>query len=417
MTISEYYQSYKNNRYPISLQPGQDNSLNGFFKNFIEPRCLKKTDVIKWHDMFMEYIKRDDAILWIRYYENGKKINGVWNTRRACLTEFEDGFKYAFVSNFDAQEIFNMIALGVTPDVNEFHNFMKNYQFPMHYHKGSSCEESQACAYPNIGNVRSGVLNRCGYYLAHIFGIKTKYRRLSGNYNELSQGEINHIYPRGDVNDWKIDPATNKKVRKLNYSLSNEEKNIVKAHFLRFIDPLNYFLVPNKKSCIANCNCSLGEYEPLIATVYQEYEIKYGKNKMKEFIEKALVENQFNQNINPNFQLNIRYGLRINANVSNASTSVTATNYTIQANTPPIYFIPDDQDEFKKRLISSKKAEIIYLFSGGIYEEYKWDIQNFNLSSDVINNIRSRTEYRRFRKCNNPKLIKIIVRVDDIKVN
>lgn len=412
MTISQYYQNYNKNRYPISLQSGQDKSLNNFFKNFIGPRCLKKADVIEWHDMFMKYIDREDAILWIRYYESGKQSNGKWNNRRACLTEFKDGFRYVFVSNYDAQEIFNMIALGVKADVNEFHNLMKNFQFPMHYDKGSSSVESQICTYPNIGNIRSGVINSRKYYFAHIFGIKTKYRRLSGNYNELSEQEIKHIYPRGDVNDWKIDPVTNKKVRKLNYSLSNEEKNIVKAHFLRFIDPLNYFLVPNKNSCITNCGCILGEYEPLIATVYQEYEIKYGKNKMKEFIDKALVENQFNQNINPNFQLDIKYGPCINANVSNALTSVAVANYKKQANTPPIYLIPENQNEFKNRLISVRKAEIIYLFSNENWKEYKWNAQNFNLSSDINGNIRSRTEYRQFIKCNNPKLIKIIVRVD-----
>lgn len=409
MTISEYYRSYKKNRYPISLQSGQDKSLNEFFKNFIEPRCLKQSDVIKWHEMLMKYIERDDAIYWIRYYETGPQINGVFKNRRACLTEFEDGFKYVFVSNYDAQEIFRMISLGVTPDIDEFHNLMKNYQFPMHYDRGNSSEESQICAYPNIGNVTSGVLNECGYYLAHIFGIKAKYRRLSGNYNELSKREINHIYPRGDINDWKIDQTTNKKVRKLDYSLSNEEKNIVKAHFLRFIDPLNYFVVPIKVNCIANCNCSLGEYEPLIATVYQEYEIKYGTARMSEFMENALVVKGFKQNINNNSSFDVRYGLCINSKANNNFASGKAINSQIQTNISPIYLIPEDLNEFKNRLIFKQKAKITYLFSDQTYKEHDWSARNFSISSDVFNNIRSRTEYRQFIKCNNPKLIRIIV--------
>lgn len=51
--------------------------------------------------MLMKYIELPDAIFWVRQYENGsskkyKQTTGRYDTRRACLTKFSDGFSYVF---------------------------------------------------------------------------------------------------------------------------------------------------------------------------------------------------------------------------------------------------------------------------------------------------------------------------------
>lgn len=155
MTIKEYYKNYKTNKkYPIKLISGTDKTIYNFYNNCIQRHILPVENVLAWHKMLMEYADRPDAIYWIRYFESGSKASGRWNNRRACLTRFVDGFAYAFVSNFDAHEILNMVRLGVEPDVNEFANLMKSLQYPMHYDPGTSCEESDINAYPNIGTPR-----------------------------------------------------------------------------------------------------------------------------------------------------------------------------------------------------------------------------------------------------------------------
>lgn len=120
MTIKEYYDNYKKNKnYPHALLDGYDNTVNKFYKNCIEKHMLPKDNVLEWHKMFLEYIERDDAVFWVRYYEGGSKNSGRWNNRRACKTDFNN-LSYVFVSNYDVHEIFNMVRLIDSPKVEEF---------------------------------------------------------------------------------------------------------------------------------------------------------------------------------------------------------------------------------------------------------------------------------------------------------
>lgn len=333
MTIKEYYDNYKkNSEYPIKLTSGKDNTIDEFYNDCISLNSLPSQNVLAWHKMLMEYVDRPDAIYWVRYYEGCSKSqknknNGVWINRRGCLTEFKDGFSYVFVSNYDAHEIFNMIRLGVTPDVDEFLELMKTHQFKMHYDKGKSCEESSICSYPNIGNTKGGILTSKQWYLAHIIGIKSEYLRRDGSYEKITDVEKEIIFPLGNIMDWKLDNSLGYKVRKLDYQLSQEEKEIVKAHFLRFIDPLNYYVTPGDKSQMTPVINRIGDLEAMNDFMSYKYETIYGIKIMDEFRKKALIKtlNTTSQNV----VIDISYGPKIktkvpknNQNVNNSKQSV-----------------------------------------------------------------------------------------------
>ncbi|MCR5659891.1 MAG: hypothetical protein K6G25_11285 [Bacteroidales bacterium] len=317
MTITDYYKNYLL-KYPnqLPVPNNTDNTINDFYENCIKLN-MGKSNVLDWHNMFMEYVDLDDAVFWIRYYESGKKVNNRYSNRRACYTEFKDGFSYVFVSNFDVHEIFNMIRHGVSPDVHEFLDLMKSFNYPLHYDPGKNkknCEETDICAYPNIGSPQGGVLTMNHWYLAHINAIKGAYRRIDGTVQELSDQEINRIYPRGIVSDWKRDPVDGIMKRKQKYCLSQEEKDLVKAHFLRFVDPLNYFVVPGVyyeiNDIYGDKKKSIGEYDDLNLFVSLKYELEYGKKAFKEFNDKALIGVLCNTN-NPSLGqevINIKYG-------------------------------------------------------------------------------------------------------------
>lgn len=282
--------------------------------------------------MLMKYANRPDAIYWIRYYESGNKASGRWNTRRACLTRFSDGYTYAFVSNFDAHEILNMVRLGVTPDANEFADLMNSYTFPLHFDRGGSCEESDIHAYPKVGAVRGGILTSEHWYLAHINGIKSEYSRSSGCYAKLSKSEIDRIYPRGSISDWKPDESGHI-IRNLNYSLSPEEKEIVKAHFLRFVDPLNYYVAPGQKY-EENAVCSrIGEYGYLNDYMDNQFEKVYGASEMDAFRKAALL-------LRPTYcatgleMINITYGIRTSTTAPKKDKTATKKAKTVKASPP-----------------------------------------------------------------------------------
>jgi hypothetical protein len=305
MTIKEYYEtcikSYRKNAYDVAFTSGRDKTINDFYENVIKRNLLPKDDVIAWHNMFMRYIELPGAVFWIRRYESCKTKYGGFKNRRACYTQFDDGFSYVFTSNFEAHEIFNMIHKGVVPDEKELRNLMRSFTCPLHYDSGiaSKCEESKIAAYPNLGGPMYGSLTFNNWYLAHINAVNDKgYEYLTlDEYGEYVQTNYDdkRLFPHGEITDWEVDPVDNKMKRKLNYSLTDKEKQVVKAHFLRFVDPLNYFVVPSL-SCehhnILLTKKSIGEESSVVRFVEKKFEEIYGKNVMDEFRKAALVPDE-----------------------------------------------------------------------------------------------------------------------------
>lgn len=328
MTIKEYYSNYKIfKKYPIKLSSGTDVTIDAFYNNCVVSNLLPAKNVLSWHKMFMDYANRCDAIYWIRYYESGSKASGRWNNRRACVTRFADGFSYVFVSNFDVHEIFNMVRLGVDPDINEFADLMSSFKYPMHYDPGISCEESDINAYPNIGTHKGGILTFEHWYLAHINDIKSEFIRGDGTYRsiDISSAEGVRIYPRGRISDWKLDKASGHMIRELPYSLTSEEKKLVKAHFLRFIDPLNYYVTPGPK-CETNSVCSrIGEYGVLNNYISNKFESLYGDTNMDDFRKEALIKKLAYYSTGSEI-INITYGI---------GASTTAPSKSVPVKTAP----------------------------------------------------------------------------------
>lgn len=378
MTISDYYKNYsKNKKFPKQLPNGGDITIDAFYQNCIKGNINLKKNVLDWHNMFMEYVDMDDAILWVRYYESGPLINGRYSNRRACYTEFADGFKYVFVSNYDAHEIFNMICQGVTPDVNEFKKMMSNFEYPLHYDNGDSkrCEEADICAYPNIGSVWSGVLTRNCWYLAHIYGIKEAFLRSNGTMKKIGTKEKARIYPRGLQNDWHIDPTKGVMTRKLNYNLLQEEKDLVKAHFLRFVDPLNYFIVPGESyenhDRAKYSGSRIGEYKALTEYVGWQFEKEYEVKNIKDFRKKALISMPINVSISKiaKDKISITYGTK--SPVPKQSIIKTANKSNKNSNTSVMSIIKMLAAE---GITSSSKDEIVLLMSARSKRQLASDI-------------------------------------------
>lgn len=284
MTITEYYQNYKTMAgkkaiaYPIEMDEGSAKSFSELYQKCIEQHIHNKANVIAWHEMFLRYIELPGAILWVRRYESSSETDkishkGRWVNRRACKTEYPDGFSYVFVSNFDAHEIFNMVRLGVVPNEYEFLQLMKTHQFPMHYDSGNSCEESDIAVYPKIGDPRFGVLTVNHWYLAHILSVNDP-----DDYTCDIDFEL--ACPRGVLSDWSASEGY--MVRRIEENLSKDKKEKIISHFLRFVDPLNYYVVPGKyyqdNHGYHFKNNQIGEYSPLNNYVAGQFATIYGKD-------------------------------------------------------------------------------------------------------------------------------------------
>lgn len=382
--IKQYFDNYKKRRSLPGLKVGTAKTIKEFYDDCIEPTLIPKENAIAWHNMLMQYIKRDDAIFLLRRYENGSKAGGRWNTRRSAMTRFADGFTYVFVSNFEAHEIYNMAYKGIVPSAEEFAHLLNNHMYPMHYDNGKSrsCEEIDVSAYPHIGTVRSGVLNESKYYLAHIFSVNGTDYLWDADDTIVSKDEINEIAPRGILSDWDVSDVY--PIRKFDYSLNAKQKAYVIAHFLRLVDPLNYFLTPMKaltsvKDIVWNQN--IGEYPGLVGYVSKVYEQRFGKECIEKYCKKAMtLPMKVNQSDLGKISIGISYGM--------------VSQKGVRSTQVPIILEPYDVEKLKKLLMSKKQAKIKLTFSDGHIEVKDWNVRSFTEKSDVLNNIRSKTWWR-----------------------
>ena len=304
MTITEYYNCYKTNNakenieFPYTIPDHSENpdeKISDFFKNCVSKNSLHQeqhliNSVKAWHEMLVEYSNREDAVFWIRRYEGSSKTEkaaneGRWVNRRGCRTDFNNA-SYVFVSNFDVHEIFNMVRLGVQPDVDEFIDLMNNYEFPMHYSDAQTSDESFIASYPHLINPPTGVFSKKHWYLAHIIGIKSDPYYDSGGNEIIVDKKYPDLFSRGVLSDWKMHKGH--KVRKINRDLQKEEIALLKAHFLRFIDPLNYYIVPGEKYQITAVRNQIGEDSDLNAFMSNVIADVYGKTVVEKFREDVM---------------------------------------------------------------------------------------------------------------------------------
>lgn len=330
MDINVYFGQNDSENSPADLRLCNGRCFNEKIKDFytgcIEGELKRiQPDIKKWDEFLFKYINLDLPIYWIRKYESsGDKFNNKNNNRRSCLTLVVDNntntvkFAYAFVSNYDAQELYNMIRNGVdAPNEKDFLEMLQKGEYQFHYQEdGKDCQDNLVSYFDKRGNIKGGVLNLQNWYLAHINGVNDiPYE----NKYHLSNAQINELFfPKGHVNDWVQVPLedfenfefnrnktnTNldrrvriidindiyKDFRQLEPDAPNDEiddlyKNLLKAHFLRFVHPINYFLVPSKK-CEVNYifgrkNVSIGEYGHLI---------EYIKNKRKNIFSNSIIK-------------------------------------------------------------------------------------------------------------------------------
>lgn len=273
-TIEEFYSinvpkiRYSQTKQPIPL-------VCDFYQEFLVAgkRLPDKKVVEEWHDLLIWYINQPDATFFVRKYEGGKK-NGEWDNRRGAVIQFDDGFEIAYSSNFLAHDIFLMAYYGFVPDKKDFMTTIKKRKF--HITSGTKVEkEIRTYTLANKG------LSYC--YLAHIMDVNGDYLRDDRTYTSLSNIEENKMFPRGIADDWK---SSIDGIWHVNYSLSREEIDLVKAHCIRFLDPMNYYLTPltNQSShTIKSFKKNIGEYRYLTYYIERQYKHIFG-NRFDELI-------------------------------------------------------------------------------------------------------------------------------------
>lgn len=292
-------------------------TLGEFYTDFVEPRLPKPDVVLKWHNMLLAYSKMDGAIFPIRDGATSGMLRRGWLVRVDNHLSYKGKFSYMFTDNDLATYIYKLALDEYCPSAKEFFDFMTEFKdpanigwvngrkvkndtyqgkkryfpsMPVHFQKigGSSYPdntEKEKNAYFNAGITPQCPLGKCGYKLAHIYGVKEDYKIKGKIVPWTKVGLVELGAENGKNQDYQwVDKINNfawdRKMK--NGAQRDALREVVVAHSLRFLDPINHFLAPmlgNNKFTKLDGEPSLdiAEYENLLLHLMFQKTKMFGK--------------------------------------------------------------------------------------------------------------------------------------------
>ncbi|WP_148257273.1 hypothetical protein [Treponema primitia] len=324
----------------IQLPNGRDKTIKLFFTNCIKNTLPKKEILCQWDSLLNTYVNEPKAIYFIRRHHTDSNNN--WNNiRRGFYTKYNNDFCYVFCDNYLAHYFYIMAINQYVPDYKDFYDVMTTRQFP--YGFRNTKEEIPYQAF-KIG--KSVNINNNGWKLAHIFSV-------NDNYNFDYEEDSKILFPLGIQDEWKIYNGSNYPYRKIDNDIDSIDKSKMKAHFLRLVHPINYFLVPQRKNetdVVSNNN--IGEYKELLQYMYLYMQEKY-KNIFETYQKNILLDNSYNTIRSSNLgdiEIGIEYGLQIKT-----------TSSVVMANANQVYNEGDIIRAYLKDGLSFRKIESIIM--------------------------------------------------------
>jgi len=422
----------------FSLPKGTTKSIEEFFDVVIKPTMLPKQIVLDWNDLLSEYMEESDAVFAVRAF-------GSWNDdkahdrdkqlRRGFLTKASNNqLSYFFCDNYFTAIIAKLIYNNFCPTLSEFKSKLQSGDFPVRVRHTK--DENIKAFFPYT--TKNPAFGSAGYKIAHIVDSGDDFY-----FNNECQGltELSELlgFTRGDYEDWEGN-SSGRYVRILD--ISEKAKTVLKAHFMRFVNPLNYFLAPkdntsgkifnyfenpdmqNRKKLEDRIDCRIAEYKSLTSYVNEVYSSMYGKV-YKDFQAKILLPvNYFKKNTGTE-KVEITFGKKLFTNkealisflktgeVPVSSVSSDKTNNSPKkiktakqtTETTKLTLIPADEEEFKKKLLISKSATKTILYGDGRKEVKTWNASSFTGNSNLKSNIRSQNEWRKRKERNITEII------------
>ena len=313
----------------IPMETSSKIKIKDFWTDFIAPH-LPDPDVVKaWSRLLIDYTKEDDAVFairafygWEMNYRETKKDDEL---RRGFLTVPSNApYTYFFTDNSFAVYFHKMALDGYVPSLSELKDMMQKRAFPAHF--GRSCGAERDKAAYTIGATPVPPIGEYGYKIAHVSDACGHYS-LNGK-DDLSFSDMapSH-FPRGKYSDWTYDASLGCYARTLD--VSPKTRQIIIAHFLRFVNPFNHFLVPKAKYTYRSkktgekitkiynqyfnyingeTKYDIGEFKPLLDYVNERFEKDIYKDEYIEYRKMLLLPEGFFGTVSGDEEINIEYG-------------------------------------------------------------------------------------------------------------
>lgn len=376
----------------FSLQNGTSKSIKDFYDAVIEKTLPSKQIVLDWNDLLSEYIEQPDAVFAVRAFgswSDDKAIDRDKQLRRGFLTKASNNqISYFFCDNYFTSIIAKLIYKDICPSMNEFKTLLLAGDFPVRVRHTKDENERAYLPYTS----KNPSFGTAGYKIAHIVDSGDDFYINDRKYG-LTELSETYNFPRGNYNDWKKD-SLGQYVRIMD--INNDTKKILKAHFMRFVNPLNYFLAPkdntsgnifnyfenpdkkDKKKLEDRIDCRIAEYKPILSYVNEIYTSIYGKV-YQDFQTKILLPKDYFQENTGDQIIDINFGMNLFSKkddlISFLKTGIASANTQPQGS--------KHAKSSKVKQTTSKKAIPPVSTGKGISRIAKWN-KNINLKSYKI---------------------------------
>jgi len=234
--------------YPFPrLESGSAKNIEDFFEKIIRQQFAKKAAIVKLHNALMDYVKSDKPTLFLRLYGSAKDYDLL---RRGFVTEYRDGTKLVFCDNTFSMYFTGLKIAGIEYTKNDLAEYLNKKSIIVSF--GLTSNEKELSWY-NPSGALNIPFNALGWYQAHIKPTGYGF----GNFEE----NLMSFFPNPNRMEWGND-----RVRRINETLSDDQRALLTAHFVRLIHPLNSVLVPKNNNVIYE-GLRLGEETELLEFV------------------------------------------------------------------------------------------------------------------------------------------------------
>jgi hypothetical protein len=252
-------ESIKRCNFP-KVENGKAKDINDFFEQIIKCQFKNKEVIKTIHNSLIEYVNEKTPTFFLRLYGSASKKN--WDLlRRGFLTEYPDGKKMVFCDNTFSMLFAGLKIAGIEYTKQDLVDLF-NCRNKLVCSFGMTTKEKELCYYYPDNTALKVNLNSKGWYLAHIKPVGKGY----------DNDNVKDSFPNTNREEWNKET----KIRKVDENLSDEKLNLIKAHFIRLIHPLNSFLIP-KRNRVLYDGKNIGEENELLYCVQSYLKNEFSK--------------------------------------------------------------------------------------------------------------------------------------------
>ena len=370
------------------------NTIGELYDNVINLNRLDHDVVLQWWRMLHDYVIGNEELrVFVRKLEHEQ--------RRGFVSCFEDGLSYVFCDNSFAKVIYGLAKEPYQPrDVADFVEAINALQFKclQSSHGEENAVDDNGNRYSVYRNGRNMPSFHKEWKLAHIIGVNDFY---SGNYDVFQD----RYFQPGELEDWAYDERYGFIVRNMGNMRSPNDRGFFVSHFLRFANPMNFFLIPLKHRIgVEGFARDISEDINLLEYVRQRRIEEFG-DAWREFEECARFSG-FGDIANRAGLGNIRIDFTCQPVVGarrwngNPNTAANRQNNRMRPGARrqaavEIVLNPADPAEFKRRLLQTHLARRTRVFADGRAPQVTlWRANSFMANSDLMRNITTSSAYK-----------------------